>query len=190
MKPPLVSTGEPQADRDLAVLRNVIVQQPPQSPPPEVRERLLQQVKRLRPALFAPPLNLRVWGALLAVWLFIILNWLMPAGPLLRWESEHPMVTAFVVYRQTPNEWTLVGTLPAQAVEYEFTERFYLPLRPAVTYLIVALDVNGQELDRVTATLPAWPTWLSVFALGAFSLSAATFVVNWFHWRDLQRLGA
>lgn len=191
MKLPDVSADKTlQPERDLDMLRTLIAQQPPQSPPPEVRERLLQQVKALRPALFSPPADLRVWGALFAVWLFIALTWLVPPGPLLRWESEQPAVTDFVVYRQAETAWVPVSTVPAQAVEYEFAERFYVPLRPEVTYLIVALDGNGQELDRVTATVPAWPTWLSLFALMAFSVSAAIFVVDWLHWRDLRRLGA
>lgn len=191
MKSPDVSADETlQTARDLDVLRDLIVQQPSQSPPPEVRERLLQQVKALRPALFSPPADLCVWGALFAVWLFIILAWLVPPSPLLRWESEHPAVTEFVVYRQVEAAWVPVSTVPAQAVEYEFAEKFYLPLRPEVTYRILALDGTGQELDRVTATLPAWPTWLSFFALMAFSVSVAIFVVNWLHWRDLRRLGA
>lgn len=191
MKSSDVSTNETlQTAGDLNVLRDLIVQQPHQSPPPEVRERLLQQVKALRPALFSPPTALRVWGVLFAVWLFIALVWLVPPGPLLRWESEQPAVTEFVIYRRTETAWVLVSTVPAQAVEYEFAERFYIPLCPDVTYLILALDANGQELDRVTVTMPAWPTWLTLFALGAFSLSAATFVVNWLHWRDLRHLGA
>lgn len=186
MTPRKYAEETPESD----ALRDWIVQQPPQAPPEEVRVQLLQRVKTLRPALFSPPLALRVWGAFLALWVFMLLAWLAPPGPMLSWESEHPQVADFLIYRGMGETWQLILDVPSTMDwgSYEVVDAYYLPLHTTVSYLIVARDMDGHELDRVSTALPAWPVWFQLFAFLAFSLSFAAFMVTWLHWRDLHHL--
>ncbi len=179
-------------EADWDALRALMGKQPLEAPPPQVREQLLQHVKTMRPALFSPPPDLKAWGSLLALWVFVFMTWLIAPGPALSWECEHLDIVQFVVYRQSGADWVEVAVIPALpgGEEYTLTDAYYFPLSLQVVYSVVALDVNGMVLDRATTTLSAWSLWFNYVALILFSASFALFVVNWLHWRDLRRLGA
>ncbi len=187
MKPSMKNASQ---DTEWEDLRQFFQHQAPATPPETVREQLLQRVKNLRPALLSPPLTLKIWGAFLALWLFAVLAWLWPPGPALTWTCEVANGQGFVIYRQTNAGLHPVGYVPISDDEghasYEFVEAYHVPLQLRETYVIAALEPSGAEVDRIAVPLSAWLIWLDYAARIFFSFSAAAFVVNWLHWRDVQ----
>ncbi len=180
----------PPVDTEWEPVRDWVQRQPPYTPPETVRVELIQRVKALRPALFSPPLALKIWGAFLALWIFALLAWLWTPGPGLSWTCEPPCGVGFMIYRQAGPDFLPVGYVSADPESkdgtYTFVDAYHLPYHATLTYLIVVLEQNGTAAERVMATLPAWPVWLEYVARILFSLSAAAFVVNWLHWRSLH----
>jgi len=182
----------PPVDTEWEPVRDWVQHQPPHTPPETVRVELMQRVKALRPALFSPPLALKIWGTFLALWIFGLLAWLWTPGPSLSWTCEPPCGVGFVIYRQVGADFLPIGYVPVDPDKgggsYTFVDAYYLPRQATLTYLVAVQELNGVEADRVIATLPAWPVWLEYGARILFSLSGAAFVVNWLHWRSLHHV--
>jgi len=187
-----------KSQKNLNYLKQVVSQQPVETPPVLTRTQLLTAVSGEREAggRRRSAVNWAAWGAM-SIAILVLLWGIVKPGIVLQWNWQNGDVTTFEVYRapEGSDEFTLVSQIPTQEAytEYTFVDPKLVP-GETYTYRIEGVTSSGQSkftqavTDNASSALPGQLALL-VASLGlAYGILIAPKTFGQFSFKNTKNL--